>query len=388
MYTACLFCNEHLGRNERIESFPVGRRLAFDAARGRLWVICPHCTRWNLTPLDERWEAIESCERHFRQTRLRISVENIGIAHLPDGLELVRIGPALRAEIAAWRYGRNFVESFSRHHAMVALGEGIARDTAGAIGSLFRSLPRRRPVYGTGLWFRLRTQPNRLVDAVDVGAGDRALIQYRHLDGVELVRPEANQHLHLMIRHEQGELALTGGAALRLASKMLAIANGRHASADDVGLALRKLEHAGDPESYFSRIAALALRTSWGRRPNAPHVAAAPLAASTPAERLALHLTSRAFWARGAIGSAPRAFLLQLSLVDRLALEMAAHEDSERRAMRGELSELEAAWREAEEIAAIADGMFLESSAERPGAPSETGTPPSSVGFKPVRSTA
>jgi hypothetical protein len=36
----------------------------------------------------------------------------------------------------------------------------------------------------------------------------------------------------------------------------------------------------------------------------------------------------------------------------------AANEDTERRALAGELLELERAWREAEEVAAIADGMF------------------------------
>ncbi len=51
-----------------IEHFPVGRRLAFDAAKGRLWVVCHHCGRWNLSPLEERWEAIEECERLFRGT--------------------------------------------------------------------------------------------------------------------------------------------------------------------------------------------------------------------------------------------------------------------------------------------------------------------------------
>ena len=50
--------------------------------------------------------------------------------------------------------------------------------------------------------------------------------------------------------------------------------------------------------------------------------------------------------------------MLRLPLVDRLALEMAANEDTERRALAGELLELERAWREAEEVAAIADGMF------------------------------
>ena len=46
----------------------------------------------------------------------------------------------------------------------------------------------------------------------------------------------------------------------------------------------------------------------------------------------------------------------------RLALEMALHEAAERRAFEGELAELERAWREAEEIAAIADDMFIPTS--------------------------
>jgi hypothetical protein len=45
----------------------------------------------------------------------------------------------------------------------------------------------------------------------------------------------------------------------------------------------------------------------------------------------------------------------------RLALEMVSHEDSERRALEGELHILEAAWKEAEEIAGISDDLFLPS---------------------------
>jgi hypothetical protein len=41
---------------------------------------------------------------------------------------------------------------------------------------------------------------------------------------------------------------------------------------------------------------------------------------------------------------------------------MSAHEESERRALEGELHVLEEAWREADEIAAIADDMFLPTS--------------------------
>ncbi len=43
----------------------------------------------------------------------------------------------------------------------------------------------------------------------------------------------------------------------------------------------------------------------------------------------------------------------------RLALEMSLHENDERRAMEGELKELEQRWRDADAIAKIADEMFL-----------------------------
>ncbi|WP_419947956.1 hypothetical protein [Candidatus Palauibacter sp.] len=48
----------------------------------------------------------------------------------------------------------------------------------------------------------------------------------------------------------------------------------------------------------------------------------------------------------------------------RLAIEMATHEQAEREALEGELKELEARWREAEEIARIADNLFVPESVE------------------------
>ncbi|MBL0171218.1 MAG: hypothetical protein IPP90_10890 [Gemmatimonadaceae bacterium] len=55
-------------------------------------------------------------------------------------------------------------------------------------------------------------------------------------------------------------------------------------------------------------------------------------------------------------------FTLQsIAPAQRLALEMSLHEADERAALEGELHVLEARWREAEEIAAISDGMFLPS---------------------------
>src|SRR5919112_2207462 len=129
MYSTCIFCHTALERNEAIEHFPVGRRLAFDAERGRLWVVCRRCSRWNLTPLEERWEAIEQCERLFAGTRLRASTDNVGLAKLPEGLELVRVGRPLRPEFAAWRYG----DQFGRRRRVALLQAGLGLGALGAV---------------------------------------------------------------------------------------------------------------------------------------------------------------------------------------------------------------------------------------------------------------
>ena len=123
MYSTCIFCQKSLGSNEVIESFPIGRRLAFDSAKGRLWAVCRHCERWNLSPLETRWESTEECERAFSETRLRVSTDNIGLARLPEGLELVRLGNPLREEFAAWRYGDQFGR---RRRRAIVVGAAVA----------------------------------------------------------------------------------------------------------------------------------------------------------------------------------------------------------------------------------------------------------------------
>src|SRR2546423_8303901 len=131
MFASCLFCNGSLGENDSIESFPIGRRLAFDSKKGRLWVVCERCARWNLSPLDERWDAIDQCERGFRSTTLRVSTGNIGLARLADGLELVRIGAPLRPEFAAWRYGTRF--NRRRRYTQLAAVSGAAATVAAGV---------------------------------------------------------------------------------------------------------------------------------------------------------------------------------------------------------------------------------------------------------------
>src|SRR5688500_5957899 len=101
MYRTCIFFSAGRGSNESMEAFRVCRGIAFDAARGRCWAVCPRCSHWNLAPIEERWEAVEGAEKHFRDARLRAQSENVGLARLPDGTRLVRVGQALPGELAA-----------------------------------------------------------------------------------------------------------------------------------------------------------------------------------------------------------------------------------------------------------------------------------------------
>ncbi|MEZ4455657.1 MAG: hypothetical protein R2882_03765 [Gemmatimonadales bacterium] len=354
MYRYCLFCNVDLGRNETIEIFPVGRRLAFDPARGRLWVICSACHRWNLVPIEERWEAVEDCERLFRQTRLRYSTANIGLGVAPPDLGLVRIGPALKPEMAAWRYGR-YLERW-----LPATGRVVVRRTADLVDRGVAAVAGRfgvRRQHDLGMWLRLHHRPGRIVSLVDTDGGPSA-IRIRHLASAELKRPDPGEGWHLTVAHDRGTAVLTGQAGLSVAAKLFARLNGRGASDATIAYAVGKLDDAANPEGYFARVAAIALRCWWGKRPDA---AVLPPGASelTSAERLALHLTKRSFWGRGGLGSEPATLLPLLPLVDRLALEMAANEDTERRVLDGELRLLELAWREAETLAAISDDLLL-----------------------------
>ena len=361
MYTTCLFCHSDLGANHFLPTFPVGRRLAFDPRKGRLWVVCTRCGRWNLSPLEERWEAIDECERRFRGTRLRMSTDNIGMAEFRGGFELVRVGPALLPEIASWRYGtrlaRLAVEREQQPGLLVRGAQLVARATASALVGYATSI-------GLSDDAVLRMRTFRRGTGVLLRASDEygypIVVRYSHLGAAELIRPEKDQPWQLKLRHDTGTAVLAESNALRVAGKMLATLNFGVASQSEVQHAISKLDDAGDPEGYFTRVASLAMRTSWGRFPDARDEVEHSSTGSF-AERLALQLANRSFWGRGGTGSEEQTPLYRLPAVDRLALEMAANEDIERRAMRGELEALEAAWKDAEEIAAIADELFADS---------------------------
>lgn len=329
MYSTCLFCNEDLGSNEVIEHFPVGRRLAFDASKGRLWVVCRKCERWNLTPLEERWEAIEECERLFTSTRLRVSTDNIGLAKLREGLELVRIGNALRPEMAAWRYGDQFGRRRRKH--LIVSGVAIA-----AVGSFLVLGPATGIIAGSGwggwqLFNGLHgAYQNRRVRArVRLPGTDTVIpIRKKQLNKVAVVRAEDDWALRVPLPGSEGggSRLFTGPSALQAAGKLLPAINEKGAKADEVQSAVSLVVDAGDPGGLFRRYAGSPGRVEparSGRQLSEGHV------------------------------------LANLPKEVRIALEMASHEEQERRALEGELALLEAAWKDAEEVAQIADDMFL-----------------------------
>ncbi len=323
MYSTCLFCNRQLGANEVIEVFPVGRRLAFDAAKGRLWVVCRKCERWNLTPLEERWEAVEDCERRFRQTRLRMSTDNVGLARLTEGLELVRIGAPLRPEFAAWRYGDQFGRR--RKRAMLWTAAGVA--VAGAVGI-------GGAVAGVGMGF-VGPLANAIMYApvkVRIKTRDGRLIKLGHdrLQKVRFVPDDREPGWGVLVKHAGSEDVFAGEEAQRVTGLILPGVNRMAGAKQVIAEAVDRLEAAGDPERLLTQAPDQFLREDEERIRQGD-----TFFRKTP----------------GFIHKMPKA--------SRLALEMALHEEQERRALAGELVALEAAWREAEEIAGIADNLLV-----------------------------
>src|SRR5829696_1333605 len=212
MYSTCLFCNKPLGANEALEGFPVGKRLAFDAAKGRLWVVCKACERWNLSPLEERWEAIEAAERLYRDTRRRIATDNIGLAKLADGTELVRIGEPLRPEFAAWRYGDQFGRR--RQRQMLIAGGGVAAVTALVVGGA---------VAGVGIggfgWMTMQIMrtivdgsPEQVVAKIQTEKLGKVQVRRRHLAETRII-PGTDGPFAIDLRFKNGKGRFEGREA-------------------------------------------------------------------------------------------------------------------------------------------------------------------------------
>lgn len=177
----------------------------------------------------------------------------------------------------------------------------------------------------------------------------------RHHDAPgNLLSSEAALRISRLAGWPNRAVEFQGGDALNALRKILPFVNPGGGSPKLVSEALHHLEQAPSLETYFSLTA-----------------------------RRAHHYSSIVWSERRGdtkVGYLPPTMLL--------ALEMAAHEETEREAMHGELARLEDEWRDAEEIAAIADNMFMPDNVQkwiderRPGVDLSAGNAPADPRLK------
>ena len=310
MYRTCAFCNGKLDGDGGPTNLGVGRRLAFDEWKGRLWVICPRCSRWNLAPLDDRLERIEALARAAGDGRVAAATDQVALIRW-RGYDLIRVGKPRRLELATWRYGerlrarRQEQLKFVVPMTVAAVGLAVAVNVAagGSVGVFVWNTPRLvKRIY-------LEMVGRRKIALVEPPICERCgsvmLLQARHLERAR-VTTTAREGMALLLTcpscGAEGTM-LTGADAqfaLRRGLTFLNLARGGWQRAED---AARLVEAAGGPHQLIHDVA---------RR----------------------ELTLRS-----------------LAPDRRLALEMAVDE-------RAEVEELERQWKEAEEIAEIADGML------------------------------
>jgi hypothetical protein len=324
VYTRCLVCQTPFPENQALEHFPRGDRVAYDPLRGRLWAICRGCKRWSLAPIEERWEALEELDKVVTdEAHLLSQTDNIALLRARD-LEIVRVGRANLTEEAWWRYGRELRER-RQHHKKLTLAGTVAAGAVMAGG------------WATGgmslvaMWFLWGSAPEKFTDmarwmrfgsdawrgqALCPGCGNSfTRLRFRDLGGIHLLPTSDEGSPALAYRCPRcgnfggdGGLRLEGRDGDRTLKRVLAYHHFDGADERQIRSASRLIEEAGSPE----------------------------------------HLT------RIVIRNGKR--LGDLQRTGAIALEIAANDTSEQRLLELELAELEAIWKQEEELASIVDG--------------------------------
>lgn len=321
MYRRCLVCAAPFPPNEELAHLGLGRRIACDPERGRLWIVCAACRRWSLIPIESRWEALDELERLVRDHgRLLSQTANVGLLRA-RGLEVVRVGRAQLQEVAWWRYGQELRVRRERYRKLATCG------TAAAAGVVVGSWATGGMSF-FGAWLawnyapRLATRGARWVRFGSVawqGRGQcarcgRALAELRFawLERLLVSSGESAPEVTVICPVCRGRsgagmlLSPTEGA--RVLRRALAYHHFAGAPDRRVESAARLVEVAGGPAKLPARIL--------GRGKAIPEM--------------------------GRTGA--------------VAMEIAVHEERERRLLEMELAELEAHWRREEELAGIIDG--------------------------------
>lgn len=324
MYSRCIACHSKLGKNQALEWFPVGRTVAFDPERGRLWVICRRCRTWNLVPLLERWEAIQELQRRFEGAVVEATSENVALARLADGTAVLRIGKAARPELAIWRYADRLVGRWRRSSRIgwVAAGGTVAVGLGTGLGILNVALV--VVVGGVGVFQVKELRPvARLKAGSTIRRGDARKL-YLHTTS-----EAPGWSLKVSTRE-----AIEGDEAVRVLRRILPRINRYGGEPEQVRSALARVRAGASSGDVVSMIAG-ELGHEWNIDPKHNPLALGDWGPARP----------------GRI-STTRPEL-------RLALEMAVNEEVERRALAGEMWLLEREWEEAEALASISDDLLI-----------------------------
>jgi hypothetical protein len=279
--------------------------------------VCRACERWNLSPLEERWEAVETCERLFRETRVRASTRNVGLARHREGLELVRIGRPLREEFAAWRYGDQFGRR--RKRALLYTVGGAAVVGGVIIGGAATGVISGTVLAQSGnfwnIWMNGRVR-------VKLRTDDGRILKLKNPDlvGTRLRPTDDQEGYRIEIRRGKKKEWFEGAQAERFVATIMPKMNRMGGKERTVQEAVHQIERLGHPDDFLADVVS----------------------------------GDRFQDKKGVPG-----YVNKMPAPTKLALEMALHEEQERRALEGELWRLERAWEEAEEIAAISDDLLL-----------------------------
>lgn len=327
----CLVCAVPFPPNEVLEHLPRGHRIAFDAGRGRLWIVCGSCRRWSLVPLEDRWEAIEELEKAVRDRGKVLSTTDTIALLTVDDIEVVQVGRASRTEEAWWRYGRELLQrrrSYGRltatagaATAAVVIG-GWAAGGVSVIGAWWMWSQAPDGIKRGARWLRFGSSAWRGRSTCGQCGHEFRNVSFSERQSVVLLpRGTATDdpgRFDVAVRCprcgalEEGGLHLDGRDAERTIQRVLAYHHFDGASETRVQSASRLIEEAGSP----GNLTRLLLRE--GRR----------------------------------VGDLQR--------TGAIALEIAAHESNEQRLLEMQLAELEAVWRQEEELAGIIDGELTE----------------------------
>jgi hypothetical protein len=178
------------------------------------------------------------CEQLFRDTRVQVSTENVGLAKHPEGLELVRIGQPMRPEFGAWCYGDQFGRRRKR-----AIIYGVGGAITGVGGGLVWQ--------GLNFW-NIRANGRTLAK---LRTDDGRVIKLNNLDllGTRL-RPAQDGHgFSLEVRKKKKE-RFEGAEAERLLGQIIPKMNRNGGEKRTVQEAVSEIEHHGHPDEFLSDV--------------------------------------------------------------------------------------------------------------------------------------